>query len=529
MSAADIFKKNKELAVGGRALFGRRKITASFPQSSISQEKFKNIFEQAMAVHLKNMDEIQYLYDYARGNQPILYRSNKDIRPEINTKTVENWAKTILKFKLGFIFSEPMQLIKNSNKKKKLMKTSQEPVSEEKLDTQVMLLNDYFQEVEKHNADKKCGFWMIVCGVGYECILPSKELQPEVPFKVYSLDPRTTFVIYSSEITAEPLMAVTFTVREDEVDNTKYFYDIVAYTNFSTITATLNSDFVPVSYVESVNILKVIPIVEFNYDELRQGGFEPVIPLLDNLNLICSDRMNDIQQAVQWFIKFINVDIDEEKYEKFKAKGAIVVKSEPGNPAQIDVVSTSLNQTQIQTFKEDMLRCVHLIANVPERNSNPGNNTGQALIVGQGWADAEGDAKEVEVGIKSGQKQLLRIALAICETNSNVPDEVKATRVETIDIKLTRNRSDNMLVKTQSLKTMLDSGVAPILAFKLCGLFDDPQKAYELSKDSLEAYFLSNKRNIDIKDTENHGKGVINPEDGIYNQSQELTKKLNKN
>ena len=99
--------------------------------------------------------------------------------------------------------------------------------------------------------------------------------------------------------------------------------------------------------------------------------------------------INDVIQAVQWFMKFINVDIDDELYEKFKSKGVIVVKGEPGLTPIVDSVVNTLDQTEIQVFKDDMVKAVHILSKIPERNANPGGNTGQALIVGQGWADAE--------------------------------------------------------------------------------------------------------------------------------------------
>ena len=62
-----------------------------------------------------NRDDINYLYRYVRGDQPILQRNDKIIRPEINNMTVENVAKYITDFKLGYIWGEPTLYIKNSN------------------------------------------------------------------------------------------------------------------------------------------------------------------------------------------------------------------------------------------------------------------------------------------------------------------------------------------------------------------------------------------------------------------------------
>lgn len=493
---------NTDYSTYSTSLFGRTKILYDVPNRSLSKEELLKIINYTLPKHLKNASEIDYLYNYYRGNQPILNRSNKNVRPEINNKTVENWAKKIVDFKTGFIWGEPVQLIKNSNKTDKEDK-------EDKNDKGINLLSDYFQECGKHKKDKNVGFWCACTGVGYLAVLPNNDEELELPFNLYSLDPRTTYIIYSDDFKKEPMIGVTFTKKGDNS------YKFTIYTKYESFvfeasgTNDLNVD--PDEYFEvKMNTIKRVPIVEFNYNETLQGGFEPVLPLLDNLNLLCSDRMNDVEQSVQWFMKFINVDIDEELYERFKSKGVIVVKSEPGNPANVDVVTTSLNQTQIQVYKDDMIRCIQVISCIPERNADPGDNTGQALIVGQGWADAEADASNVVVLQSESQKQLLDIAIRICRNISNVPQEVKKANLFEIDIKYTRNRSENLLIKTQALTNMLNSGVAPILAFKICGLFSDPQKAYELSRPYIEKFYEKGNKQDNKQDFDKNANNSFN-------------------
>jgi SPP1 family phage portal protein len=508
-------------------LFGRKQILLNIPRKRLTEEELGSILRRAFLIHNTNAEDINYLYHFYRGNQSILQRSDKLVRPEIDNRTVENWAKYVTNFKLGFIFGEPIQLIKNSNGNS-LLSVKDQTINENNKDKQVVILNDYFQESDKHTKDKECGFWMLVGGVGYMCVLPNDDQMSNIPFRVYSLDPRSTFVIYGNDFKKEPVMAVTFTVIEG-LEEGKYDYQLTVYTKDFIYEAFTNQDFEKVQeFKVSRNMMEMIPIVEFNHDNVRQGAFEHIISLLDNINLISSDRMNDVEQAVQWFMKFINVDIDDELYERFKSKGVIVVKGEPGNTPVVDSVNNVLNQQQVQVFKDDMIRSLHILSNVPEREIGPGNNTGQALVIGQGWADAEADAKNVEAGLKKGQKELLKIGLKIAQLISTVPQEVKTAAVESIDIKFTRNRSDNLLVKTQSLQNMLKAGVHPLLAFKLCGLFDDPQKAYELSKETLtkmEQVMTGQDQRV------NNGEGPISSGNGqnSSNQTEEAQKDLERN
>ena len=47
-----------------------------------------------------------------------------------------------------------------------------------------------------------------------------------------------------------------------------------------------------------------------------------------------------------------------------------------------------------------------------------------------------------------------------------------------IDIKFTRNRTDNPLVKTQGLQNQLEAGIHPQIAIGNVGLYSDPEQVY---------------------------------------------------
>ena len=59
----------------------------------------------------------------------------------------------------------------------------------------------------------------------------------------------------------------------------------------------------------------MIPIIEYPGNNARLGSFEIVLPLLDAINNVESNRMDGMEQLVQAFIKFINCDITKEEYE----------------------------------------------------------------------------------------------------------------------------------------------------------------------------------------------------------------------
>ena len=68
-----------------RVFFGRRILTHSIKKSELNAESIRRILPQVLREHEKNAREIDYLYNYYKGKQPIL-KKQKNVRPEINNK-----------------------------------------------------------------------------------------------------------------------------------------------------------------------------------------------------------------------------------------------------------------------------------------------------------------------------------------------------------------------------------------------------------------------------------------------------------
>ena len=87
-------------------MFGRRKILCDEP--NITERNVVKVLTDALVAHNQNRIEIDRLYGYYRGRQPILNRT-KQIRPEICNRIVENRANEIVSFKVGYLCGEPIQ------------------------------------------------------------------------------------------------------------------------------------------------------------------------------------------------------------------------------------------------------------------------------------------------------------------------------------------------------------------------------------------------------------------------------------
>lgn len=436
-----------------RPMHGRRVIKSSVRE--ITRDNVVDVLTKALIVHDRNRSEIEYLWNYYRGKQPILNRE-KDVRPEICNKIVENRANEIVSFKVGYLCGEPIQYVsRNGN---------------EQTTKAITALNELMFAEDKATQDQEIVEWQMICGTAFRLVLPDNPgEEDEAPFEMYTLDPRDTFVIYSNDIGNKPLMAVKYSKDEETQVIT---YSVYTENRYFLIEDTIVKESKP-------HALNMIPIFEYPANNARLGSFEIVLPLLDMINNIESNRMDGMEQTIQAFIKFVNCDITAEDFIQLKELGAIKVKSVDGANADVDIVTNDLNQDQSQTLKEDCYNAILTICGMPNRNGGSStSDTGAAVLLRDGWSLAEARAKDSEHIFKRSEKKMLKLVLRICRDLADGID----LHLKDIDMKFTRRNYEAIQSKSQVLISMLEQPkIHPLLAFEHSGLFTDPESAYALS------------------------------------------------
>lgn len=434
-----------------RQMFGRRVIKTSVGE--ITENNVVDVLLKALSVHALNRSEIDYLWNYYKGKQPVLNRV-KDVRPEICNRIVENRANEIVSFKVGYLCGEPIQYIGKNG--------------EESITKAITRLNELMFAEDKAAQDQEIVEWQMICGTAFRLVLPDdSEGEDEAPFEMYTLDPRDTFVVYSNEIGNKPLMAVKYAKDDNEITR----YSIYTKNRYYLVEESILKESKP-------HALDMVPIFEYPANNARLGSFEIVLPLLDTMNNITSNRMDGVEQVIQAFIKFINCEISKEEYEEFLKLGAIKVKSVDGQAADVGVVTTDLNQTQTQTLKEDCYNAILTICGMPNRNGGAStSDTGAAVVLRDGWSLAEARAKDSENMFKKAEKKMLKLVLRICRELSDFDLGLKD-----IELQFTRRNYENIQNKSQVLVSMLQNNkIHPLLAFQHSGLFVDPERAYAMS------------------------------------------------
>lgn len=477
-----------------KVFFGRRVLTHSIKKSELTGEKIKQILPQVLKEHEKNAQEINYLYNYYKGKQPIL-KKQKNVRPEINNKVLENHAFEIVEFKKAYVYGEPVQYVQKGEK------------DNETVNPEISELNKFMESEDKSSRDKELAEWQYICGTGYRWAdIDNNDDEDEAPFEISTPDPRRTFVVYNSGIKGEQLFSGHYSYFSENLQTddghsyTNKYRIITVYTEdrMYEFKQTVSNTFggyneiqiipqeIPINETETYTdesyplMVKGHRIIEYPLNQARIGLIELVMTGLNALNRIKSDDLDGIDQFVQSLLVFINQEVDLETFKLLVENGAIQVTSnDASKPADVKLLTSQLLHSETKIVTDDLYNNVLTICGVPRLNDKPsGGDTGQARLLGEGWTMADERAKQDELSFKKSERQFLKLILGICKYKSSLKD----LKISDIDIKFTRNKSDNLLVKTQGLMNMKQAQVPPDVAFTICGLFSDPNDVYAKGK-----------------------------------------------
>lgn len=439
-------------------LHGRRQIFTN--ETHITSGNVVSVLNKALQVHQQNRAEEVYLEKYIRGIQPIIDRI-KNYNGEITNRIVVNVANQIVTFKTAEFAGEPIQYISRGNKKSV-------PKKVEKLNS--MMLSE-----GKQSKDMDLAYKMFTNGVGYRLTLNDKalgvasgELYDEAPFELYIPDPKNSFVIKLNDVTRRPMSGVTY-VYEDS-DHVIY----TVYTENEAYRITGNPQTASEIVEVSVHNFGYVPLIEYPCNSLYMSPIEVVHDLLNALSNIASNRVDGIEQFIQAMLVFEGVDVTQETLDEAKATGAIKIPpSSDGKAGHLYYLSEQLDQSQTQTLVDDIYQTILQIVGMPSQgnaNTSDSSNNG-AVIMKNGWWNAEARSLETEGMWKQAETQFLKIVLKMC-SEANV---LSGLAVSDVEPKFGRRSYEDLLVRTQSFSTLRSAGMPSIQAFTFSKLSKDPE------------------------------------------------------
>lgn len=465
----------------------------------ITEENVVSVVADCIGVFYWNKPIFKYLWDYKNGDQPIRYRQ-KVVRDDVNNPIVENHAWEIVRFKNGQTNGEPIQCV--STKK------------DDKINKAIDRFNDYCRASGKHSKDISSGEWTSATGTGFKAAQRTKN-GSEIPFRIAVPTPINTFIIYS-RATGEALLAV----QELKDENGEWYKLCYSDTHEFKIK---NGSLMVLDNKGNKSKLHVfggIPIVEYPNNQDRVSDIELVIDILDAINNMQSNRMDAIEQFVQSWVKFVNCEIDKKTFNEMKLEGALVVKSNnKDNKADVDIMTQELNQSEAQVAKDDLWNNALTISAIPNKQGNTGGDTQGAVELRNGWDFSKQSAKLKDPYTIDSERQLNKVLLNIIRQEKGKNE--CPFGIMDYEVQINHSPTDNMQAKAQVLQMLLTSGIHPLVAIKVCGLWGDAEKVYLLSKPYLDKLYETIEKVVpNAKEQEKKAKELI---DNMNNKKKEAT------
>lgn len=445
--------------------YGREPIYTD--ETAVTAENLLDVLQKAFKVHTLNRSDIDYLYNYYKGKQPILERT-KEFRKDICNVVVENHANEIVSFKTGYLMSNAIQYVSRDSDVRNV--------------DAVDALNKYMQAASKASCDRVLAEWFAICGVAYRIVLKRDDAEggDVNPIMAYNLDPRNTFVVYSSGIGHEPMLGVSYVQHDDGsvilscYTKTEYFK--VGYP------ATVGLNGMGAIQEHTEHILGDIPIIEYLQNPARLGAFETVLTQLDALNIISSNRLDGVEQFIQSILVTKGIDLIDDSGEKIDLYAQLREMLGLNLPADGDAkyLTQELNQTQTQTLVDYLYQSVLVACGMPNRNGGSStSDTGTAVTMRDGWADAEARAKDTEQMFEPSERRFLGIVLRILDATRHI-----TLANDDIAIVFTRRNYENMQNKVQVFATLRAiESFPPLLAYEISGITPDPTRGWLMEQE----------------------------------------------
>lgn len=495
---------------------GRKILYTDVPE--ITYENVLDVVRKAFGENGENVSDINYLLDFDAGEQPIIRKNPKTVRPEIDAEVIDNVAHSVIEFKLGFDWGNPITLVQRGEKDSG---TSEEALA-------IVLLNECYDAENNKSKTQKLARFIEICGVGYTYVEAKKKDEWEEGDSYFSLsvlDPRYAFVIYSSyHIDQRSMLGVTF--RHDSITGNNYFTCFSKDRRFEILNLqevingeTIKEDEQWQHQERSgeTNLLGKIPITEYIRSYDRTGAFEHQISEMNNLNLLLSDFTNDVEQNTQAIWHTNDVDFPTVKIKQEDGTEVEVIKKPKGGewlrtytPPEgktpiVEALAINYDYpgmlSNIQTARARILqKC-----DVPSRADNASNITGKATDTATGWEAAENSANKKQSIIEGCKMQEVEVVLAAIKNSSVIKQDNPMLKLRRIDMQpsIKRQKNYELTTKINFFATAVSHGIYGLHALRQMNAFEDVNQVWEDSKPLIEAY----QKSIFEKSSNNKAEG----------------------
>lgn len=459
-------------------MFGVPRIKIPIKPNEVTIDKILPYLPTVYYKFMQNRNKIHNDWEYYNLMHSILSKTRVYGDTEINNIVLEPHIFSIISFKLGYIFGNPIKYAQNKD-----------------IDTDdIEYLNKYNRDVNKSTIDQKVAEWIYATGVGYYFTEPKPleekiDIEFQSPYDLYEYPADMCTKVYSSYKGNKPLFDVLYTRLEEITENGMTdTYDLISiytkdmYYEIKTKSG-VNFGYEDITKAESRGIYRELPLTEKRVNTSGIGIVELGRKMQDSIDNISSNVMDNIEEIVNAIWVYINCDLGDtpeeatEKHRSMKRNGAIAFKTPPDSPheSKLDVIYPELNIKDILLDKADLKQTLYDVCGCPLASSEvtSGGDTGEARAMGNGWENAYNYALKEQTSFLEADYELLKKIMFICKNMPN--SKIDNLNASDIDIKYCINMSNNMLVKSQSYVNFVTTGMPYKMALQKANISNDPE------------------------------------------------------
>ena len=476
---------------GRRKLVTNRQITGDI---NGDLETVKLILSDVMSVHETNQTQEMTLFNIF-VNKTDWWSKDKVTREDINNKVSIPNAWALSRTINGYCFGEPVKFIARGSDE------TENGDAQTTKQAQVEVLSEMLDRMGNHDSDIMATMCASICGVGYKLALPANNEELElngIPFVINTdiIMPMLAGVVYSNESISRPVMGFiigTYYNEEGKADGnlytcwTKYaqymLKDSESGDGYDTVKQIMDGKEVDVYQLSN----KRIPLIEVERNPFRKGDWEVATELLELKNNLISNRMDDIQQMVDYILVLTNCAFEnaDDKKQALQARLLELKVANPNNPSKAEILKNALDQTSIQQLADYIDLLIQECVGIPNRQERGGGggDTGQAVKYRNGFRDLENNAGLIIPKMDKAELQFIDLCLSYCE---NVKVEgITDLKARDVRCKFLRSFNDDALSASQAFINLVNGGMDYVNACICSGVGTDPS---EINKKILEAW-----------------------------------------
>lgn len=512
---------------GRRRLVTNRAITGDL---NADLETVKLILGDVMTAHEQNQQQEMTLFNIF-VNKEDWWSKQKINREDINNKVSVPNAWALSRTINGYCFGEPVKFIARGTDETQgsdLTNTKQ---------AQVEVLSEMLDRMGNHDSDMMATMCASICGLGYKLALPANNEELEIngiPFVINSdiIMPMLAGVVYTNESVSRPIMGFiigTYYNEENEADGnlytcwTKYaqymLKDSESGDGYDVVKQMVDGSEYDVYPLNNMRI----PLIEVERNPFRKGDWEVATSLLELKNNLISNRMDDIQQTVDYILVLTNCAFENktDRDEVLTSRLLEIKTTNPNIPSSAEILKNALDQTSIQQLADYIDLIIQECVGIPNRQERGGGggDTGQAVKYRNGFRDLENNAGLIIPKMDKAELQFIDLCLSYC-ANVKV-DGITDLKARDVRCKFLRSFNDDAYTASQAFINLVNGGMDYVNACICSGVGTDPSEINKkilqswndgtnflsLNKAQAQATSTTNVEEPQVKQTEQDTKG----------------------